>query len=179
MLFIEKTANFNVQKTFKNSVKALGNLVRHSNGTGHNFMVKLNIMKTQIKILIAAALLSALSCKKADRAPVPEPESETATYTESADADTVADATTIDETAYQGSATTPLQSGHRKYPKRKAEPKKLTQYQIDSIKTERGAIVTPVENVGASLTPGSGMAVPSNKKVGAGTTATMGSSTGN
>jgi len=138
-------------------------------------------MKTQINFLAAALLLLA-GCKNSDREPASQrSEPQTVTYHESAAVDTMtSEPETVDENntvAGQSQSTKIVQTTH-KYLKRKAQPKKLTQYQIDSIKTERGAIVTPLENVGASLTPGSGMAVPSNTKVGPGTTATMGSSTG-
>jgi hypothetical protein len=136
-------------------------------------------MKNQIIILMSAALMSAAGCKKNDCAPNADTQS-TTVYTDSTDTRMTASDTVSNETYRATTATaTATTSGQQKFFKRKPAPKKLTQYQLDSIKTERGAIVTPAENVGASLTPGSGKAVPSNNKVGPGTNATMGSSTGN
>lgn len=119
-------------------------------------------MENQVKMLIAISLIAGMTaCKKSDCAPAADPAAtETATDSIGATDDTVA-------------AIQPIRQG--KFVK-KPEKKKLTQHQIDSIKTERGALITPPENVGPSLTPGSGKAVPSNNKPGAGTTANMGSS---
>ena len=56
--------------------------------------------------------------------------------------------------------------------------RRLTQAEIDSIKAERNKVVTPPSRSGASLTPGSGTAVPGNNETSGGTNADMGSSTG-
>jgi hypothetical protein len=54
----------------------------------------------------------------------------------------------------------------------------MTQPDLDSIKAERDKLLTPPSHTGASLTPGSGTAVPGNNQVSGGTNADMGSSTG-
>jgi hypothetical protein len=135
-------------------------------------------MKNQVKILISiCAILTVMACKKKDHcAPEPEPIATTTTTADTTTTGSVASYTANEDSVTAN--TTGNSATQRKFFKRRPTAKKLTQYQIDSIKTERGAIVTPAQNVGASLTPGSGMAVPSNTKVGPGTTATMGSSTG-
>ena len=115
-------------------------------------------MNTILKLFIFLFICGA--CKRTENdAPgteSPETENIIATTTESGDA----------------SANKPT----RDYYKDTPEEKKLTQHQIDSIKTERGALITPPDNVGASLTPGSGKAVPGNDKPAPGTSANMGSS---
>lgn len=115
-------------------------------------------MKTLLKSSLLALVLSGIfSCKKTDDcAPA---------QTAAATSDSLTDP--AQET--EGKAKRHYEYSHEK-------KKKLSQHQKDSIKTERGALVTPPDNVGPSLTPGSGRATPDNQKTGAGTTANMGSS---
>ena len=130
-------------------------------------------MKNQPKIAIVLFLLLGLmACKKNDCAPVQE--SGTTTLNDTTAADTISANDTNKD-----SIVTANQVAERKGVRNKATKKRWSQCPLDSIKTERGALVTPPQNVGASLTPGSGRAVPSNNKTGPGTTANMGSSTGN
>jgi hypothetical protein len=130
-------------------------------------------MKNQPKIAIVLfLLLGVMACKKNESAPVQE--SQTTTLTDTVVRDTISANYTNEDTI---AATN--QVAERKSVKRHIPKKRWSQRQLDSIKTERGALVTPPQNVGPSLTPGSGRAVPSNKKVGPGTNANMGSSTGN
>lgn len=118
-------------------------------------------MKTLLKSSLLAVLLAGTySCKKTDDC---APAQDTTAIT-------VTDSTTVD------SSETADGKPVKKYLKYTPERKKLTQHQKDSIKTERGALVTPPDNVGPSLTPGSGKAVPGNTKTGPGTPANMGSS---
>jgi hypothetical protein len=129
-------------------------------------------MKNQPKMAIVLfLLLGIMACKKNDCAPTADPATTT-----------IADTTPADTISANDANDTPATASHvtaHKVMKRKATKKRWSQRQLDSIKTERGALVTPRQNVGASLTPGSGMAVPSNNKTGPGTNANMGSSTGN
>ena len=124
------------------------------------------------KAVAFAALMAVIGCKKDDDRELIEQQTSTV-VTGTTTIDTVA------ETESSAGETTGNETVRRKYFKSKKDSRKLTQYQIDSIKTERGALITPAENVGPSLTPGSGKAVPTNTKVTRGTSATMGSSAGN
>ena len=115
-------------------------------------------MNTILKLFIVLFICGA--CKRTENyAPAPE----------NTETENVTNTTTGSENA---SASQPTPEYYKDTP----EKKKLTQHQIDSIKTERGALVTPPDNVGASLTPGSGKAVPGNDKPAPGTSANMGSS---
>ena len=119
------------------------------------------------KIILSALLLSALvSCKKKDD-------------TDMTDATTTTEATTTDTLSTSDTTNTEASGTTGKIRSKRTGSRELTTAEIDSIKAERDKIVTPPSNTGASGTPGSGRAVPSNNKIAPGNNASQGSSTGN